>query len=96
MLPDYGVPLAGLLFEPGEDLVEAEITDLVTAALARWEPGAFVHSVTPVPDDEGYGVASVQVHFTRTESASSPDSFARKLNTATITVGGDVREQIIG
>jgi phage baseplate assembly protein W len=96
MLPGYGVPLASLLFEQDNDLVEEDIRDLVVAALGTWEPGAFVTRVTPEYDNDGYGMATVNVEFTRTESPSSPDGLARNVNTVTISAAGDVREEVRG
>lgn len=96
MLPTYGVPLASLLFAPDSDLVEEEIRDLVVAALATWEGGVFVSKVTPQYALDGYGEATVNVDFTRTEAASSPDGIARNVNTVTISAAGDVTEQVRG
>lgn len=96
MLPGYGVPLTSLLFESDSDLVEQDIKDLVVGALANWEAGVFVTRVTPEKSQDGYGVATVNVDFTRTEAPSSPDGIARNVNTVVISTAGDVKEQIRG
>lgn len=96
MLSSYGVPLERLLFGADEEFTEVETAELVGAALSTWEPGVFLRSVAPIPDQDDLGVASVAVDYARTESPTSPDGLARGVNRAVIRVGGEVREQIRG
>lgn len=92
----YGVPTASTIFEPDDDFTKVQLLQKVTQALAYYEPGVKVHSVTPVPNNEGDGVAGVQVHYTRTESARSPQVASKHINVAYVSSGGHVSEVIRG
>jgi phage baseplate assembly protein W len=88
MLPRYGVALKERVFAPGLSADAARINNDVTMAMAAWEPGLTVISITPRADDNN-GVAMVDVDFTR-GAANSPGSVPAL--TATILVGGTVVE----
>lgn len=88
MLPDYGVALSGLVFAPGNLVVAQTIQRDVTQALAQWEPGLVVNSVSPSPSqDPTTGVAMVDVDFQAGTTAAAPGA---SIQTATILIGGQV------
>lgn len=91
-----GLSLASMLFEPGDDLIQAELIHDVTDLLAGYEPGVVVLSVLPVVNSIGDGLAGLEVDFTRTEHPSTPTRLAQSINTAIIEVGGSVSEVIRG
>ena len=96
MLPTYGVPLKGHLFDPDDEIAEQEIAQAVIDGLGSFEPGVVVRSIAPVPTVDGDGIAQVEVQFVRSEAPGSDASLARSINTAEIRVGGEVREVIRG
>jgi phage baseplate assembly protein W len=96
MLPDYGIPLSGVLFEPDDQLVGQEMAQMVANGLALYAPGVVVKSVTPVPTPDGYGIATVNVQFTRSEAPDTNPALSRSINTALVSAGGEVREVIRG
>lgn len=88
MLPRYGVALAALVFAPNDHIVAATIQRDVTTALASWEPGVIVTSVSPASSTQpGEGVAMVNVDF---EVGATPGAPGSAVHTATILVGGTV------
>jgi len=96
MLPTYGVDLGGFVFDPDDEIAEIEIAQAVTDGMARFEPGAIVQGVTPLPTQDGDGIAMVEVLFTRSEAPGTDAALARNVNTAEVRVGGEVREAIRG
>lgn len=96
MRGDLGVPLLEWLFETGDDLIKARLTETTQQLLARYEPGAYVTDVSPIADESGDGIASIQVLFTRSDAASSGATGSPQVNTAYIRVGGTVNEVIRG
>lgn len=95
MLPAYGVPLTSMLFEPDDDLTTSILTQQVTTALARWEPGVRVLGVQPRSGQPGDGISGVNVQYQRTESPRTP-IIGQKLNTAVISNSGEVSEVVRG
>ena len=88
MLPSYGVALAALVFAPNIPVVVATIEQDVTKALATWEPGIIVNSVSPaVSTDPTQGVAMVNVDF---QAGAVPGAPGAAAQTVTILVGGVV------
>lgn len=88
MLPGYGVALAALVFAPNSPVVAATIQQDVVQALAQWEPGIVVNSVSPAAgQDPAEGVAMVNVDFQAGAQAGAPGA---AVQTATILVGGTV------
>lgn len=83
MRPRYGVPTMKYLFANGAGVIAQRLTKDVTQAMAQWEPGITVNSVTPVPNNNG-GVAEVQVDYL----AAPVDT--GQVQTATVAVGGSV------
>lgn len=96
MLPDYGVAVADLLWEPGSAFVANQISNAITAAFQAFEPGVILQKATPVPDPSQISLASIQVDYVRRESANSPSSIANHTNTAVVAVGGTVSEVVSG
>jgi phage baseplate assembly protein W len=96
MLPDYGVPVADLLFDPDASFVAQEISRAVTAAFTTYEPGVVLQKATPIPDASQMSLARIEVDYVRREAGVSPSSLALKTNTAVVSVGGTVSEVISG
>lgn len=96
MLPDYGVPVADLLFEPDAPFVSQEIARAVTSAFTAYEPGVILQRATPIPDATQQSLARVEVDYVRRDSGTSPSSIALQTNTAVVRVGGGVSEVISG
>lgn len=96
MLPDYGVAVADLLFEPGSAFTANQISTAITAAFQAYEPGVILQSATPIPDPSQTTLANIQVEYQRRESPNSPSSIANQTNTAVVAVGGTVSEVITG
>lgn len=96
MLPDYGVPVADLLFEPGAAFVAREISRAVTEAFTTFEPGVILKNATPIPDASQLSLARVAVDYVRRDAGSSPSSLSLQTNTAVVRVGGTVSEVISG
>lgn len=88
MLPGYGVALQALVFAPNNIAVVATIQQDVVKALAQWEPGIIVNSVSPAAGtDQTTGIAMVNVDF---QSGALPGAPGAQAQTATVLVGGTV------
>lgn len=87
MLPDYGVPVRGYLFQPDPELITLKINRDVTIQLARWEPAISVLGIRASPDSD-FGLAEIEVDFT----ANPVETNA--VQTATVEVGGTVIESL--
>jgi phage baseplate assembly protein W len=96
MLPDYGVPVADLLFEPDAPFVAQEISRAVTTAFNSYEPGVVLQKATPIADSTQMSLARIEVDYIRREDGASPSSLALQSNTAVVRVGGTVSEVISG
>jgi phage baseplate assembly protein W len=96
MLPDYGVPVADLLFDPDASFVAQEISRAVTAAFTTYEPGVVLQKATPIPDASQLSLARIEVDYMRREAGASPSSLSLQTNTAVVRVGGTVSEVISG
>jgi phage baseplate assembly protein W len=92
----YGIPLASLLFEPEDEAAQGLLEEWVTDAIATWEPGVVVRVVNPVWNLEGDQMIAVDVDFQRTESPDTAAGLSQRINVATIEVGGEVTETVIG
>jgi phage baseplate assembly protein W len=86
MMPDYGIPMEGFVFESESGPDSIDVTNQVQTQMAKWEPTVNVVGVVPV-GDEMNGVVSVEVNYTRGPNAplASP-----VVSTATVLVGGEV------
>jgi phage baseplate assembly protein W len=96
MLPEYGVPVSDLLFDPDSAFVAQEITRAVTAAFTIYEPGVVLQRAIPVPDAGQQSLARIEVDYVRRDAGSSPSNLASRTNTAVVRVGGTVSEVISG
>jgi phage baseplate assembly protein W len=96
MLPDYGVSVADLLFEPSARFVTQEITRAVENAFATFEPGVVLQRAVPIADHTQQSLARIEVDYTRREDGTSPSALAQHTNTAVVRVGGTVNEVISG
>jgi phage baseplate assembly protein W len=96
MLPDYGVPVADLLFDPDASFVAQEVSRAVERAFTAYEPGVVLRRAVPVPDATQQSLARIDVDFMRRDSGKSPSSIAVQTNTAIVRVGGAVSEVISG
>lgn len=83
MRPTYGVPTMKYLFGANGGQVTALINKDVQTAMATWESGITVNSITPVWNDQG-GIAEIEVDYL----AAPEDTGA--VQTATINPGGQV------
>jgi phage baseplate assembly protein W len=96
MLPDYGVPVADLLFDPDASFVAQEISRAVTTAFTTYEPGVVLQRAVPIPDNTQQSLARVEVDYIRREDGTASSSLALQTNTAVVRVGGTVSEVISG
>lgn len=87
MLPDYGIPVRGYLFQPDPALINLKINRDVTVQMGRWEPSITVLSVRGTSDTD-FGVAEIDVDFT----ANPVETNA--VQTAVVEVGGSVIESV--
>lgn len=83
MLPKYGVPVTSYLFGNGASNIALKISKDVSQAMAAYEPGITVRSVTPIANDEG-GVAEIEVDY-----LAAPEDTSAVQN-ASVTAGGTV------
>jgi uncharacterized protein len=90
----FGVPLDNLVFEEDDDLSEVELQDMVTTAIAKYEPGVIVQNIQPILNDDGDGVLDALVEISLTEDPFTGST--QFVNTATISTGGTVQETIRG
>lgn len=90
MLADYGVPLKQYLFEPNDNQVATYITTDVQNAMNAFEPGLVVNDIIPQPDQDGTGIANVEVDYSRVGAPTTPVLDISPSKTAIIRVGGRV------
>lgn len=93
---NFGVPLHDFVFEGIDSDTESRIAQMVTTALATYEPGVRVRVVKPTLSANQDSVLGVEVDFQRTDSPTSPLAIAKRVNTAIIKIGGTVEEVIRG
>lgn len=86
MKPTYGVPVATYLFGNGAAAIAQKIGKDVMQAMAAWEPGITVNSVSPVWNAQG-GIAEIDVDY-----LAAPEDTGQ-VQTATVNVGGTVTVQ---
>ena len=92
MRAKMGLPLSRLLFGVDSSSVAAEMQNLVTQQVQKYEPGVEVVSVIPNTTQANDGVAGVTVNYRPIIQASTTSATA---NTVTILVGGTVKEGIV-
>ena len=95
VLGDYGVPLAEMVFEEGDDAVASIVAQDISNGLATYEPGVQVKGVTAVPGMLMDGLSQVNVQYYRTDAPDSP-VVSRNMNVAVISANGKVSEVIRG
>jgi phage baseplate assembly protein W len=95
MLPTYGVPLTSFVFELDDDIIQSHMLELVKQAMAVWEPGVEVRSISQVKNEHGDGLAMIQVSYMRRDSAANNLPGA-KVNVAFIDLNGKVTETVKG
>jgi uncharacterized protein len=88
MLPTYGVGVANVVFAPNDDIVVADLSNRINAAMATWEPTVNIVNIgiVEIPGDPA-GSAGVEIDWTSTAVQQSASS---GVQTATILVGGTV------
>jgi phage baseplate assembly protein W len=89
MRAEMGLPLSRLLFDPNNNLIATELSNMVTQQLNIYEPGIEVVSVLPKTDQANDGVAAVDVNYRPILQAAAASSVA---NVVTVEVGGTVKE----
>lgn len=89
MRANMGLPLSRLLFEPNDNLVATELTNLVTQQLNVYEPGLVINNVEAVFGQGQDGVSQVNVNYSPILAASKHAAVA---NIVKIAVGGTVTE----
>jgi phage baseplate assembly protein W len=89
MRAEMGLPLSRLLFDPNNNLIATELSNMVTQQLNIYEPGIEVVAVLPKTDQANDGVAAVDVNYRPILQAAAASSVA---NVVTVEVGGTVKE----
>lgn len=92
VLGDYGIPLVQELFENDPKAVTTQVSQLIRAAFAKWEPGITLLNVTAT-NPPNADTVSVSVQYQRQDAPDTGVS-GTKVNTAVITVGGHVTEVV--
>lgn len=95
MLPDYGLDVAGMLFEPDDHITIELLRQRTKQAFDTYEPGVLVQALTP-SEVNSDGLVELEIEYERRDSANSPSGVGRNSNTATILVGGQVIERVRG
>lgn len=95
VLSGYGLPLSALLFESGDETVALELSDLIRAAFANWEPGVGLRGVEALPGEDNDGLAEVDVKYLRTDAPTTGVQ-GNSVNIAIIRPGGRVSEVVRG
>jgi phage baseplate assembly protein W len=93
---DFGVNVSSLVFSEDDTLGDIELAEMITTALAVYEPGVRLVSAKPILDVAGDGISSVDLKIELTEDPSTGFDASRWANTATISPGGTVTETIRG
>jgi hypothetical protein len=94
MRPDYGAPLAALLFEADDEMTTSIITTDIQRAIDRWEPGVVVQSVYPDTTDALDGIITLNVTYS---AANSPlQTLSLPINTAVLYRGEVTQEERSG
>jgi len=82
MLPLYGTVASQYTFENNDDVVAAELSVRLKAAIADWEPGVLIQSVTPAFTNVDDGELIITITFS---VPPAPDVF-----TTVVGMGGNV------
>lgn len=93
MMPNYGTPLRGLVFEPNDEALAFQTKQVILESIRTWEPRVVVTDieVTPGPDKSALGpyedgsdtesVLYIQVHFVDPQDINSIESLTLALPT---------------
>ncbi|MFI6495899.1 GPW/gp25 family protein [Nonomuraea typhae] len=95
MLPDFGVGVNRMVFEPSPEQVTAALSVDVNTQAARYEPGAKITRLDPRPNAER-GEALLDIGFQRTDTPASPTNGARYVHRGVTGPGGMRREVLRG
>jgi len=86
MLPEYGVPLASLLFGDTAAEIAMQVGNDVRAAITKWEPAVSLMDVQTDVADTPEGLAAIKVEYTPGALVTSTAT----VSTATVLVGGTI------
>lgn len=95
VLGNYGVPLAEMVFEEGDEDVATLLAQDIANGLATFEPGVQVRDVSAVQGMAEDGLSRVNVTYFRTDAPDSPVD-SRNQNVVAISANGRVSEVIRG
>lgn len=95
MMPDFGVGVARMVFEPGPAEVTADLSQQVNVQAKAYEPGAEITKLEPHPEPSK-GMALLDVGFRRTDTPEAPTREARYVHRGVVGPGGMRREVIRG
>jgi len=95
MMPNFGVGVVRMNFEPDPEAVTAELARDINEQAARYEPGAIITKLEPHPEATK-GMALLDVGFRRTDVPDSPRRDARFVHRGVVGPGGMLREVIRG
>lgn len=87
MVPGYGVPVKNVVFLDNSNIVQSQIQQQVTAALAKYEPNLDIQNVTVLDTLDPLNPVSVSITWELDQIQTGSSS---GVQTATILVGGTV------
>jgi phage baseplate assembly protein W len=94
MRPEYGTPLADMLFEGDDEVTTSIIIDDIRRAIEEYEPGVLIQDVFPTTTDGLDGIINLNVTYS---AANSPlETVSVPVNTAVLYRGGVVEEERSG
>ena len=91
MLPEFGTPLRKLIFEPNDSTLEFTAKQMISAAIAKWEPRIVVSNISVTskfdpsklhPDDDRTelgAIFGIQIDFVDPENISQIESLVLEL-----------------
>ncbi|MGX8904707.1 GPW/gp25 family protein [Streptomyces netropsis] len=82
--PEFGCPLADVVFAPLNSDTAGRIHDMVTAALTRWEPRITVEDVQVLADDTLHGLLYIDLHY-RINTTNTPHNLVYPYYTIPVT-----------
>lgn len=58
MLPDFAIPIRGVLFEPVDEITSYKLGEMIVDAVERWEPRIIIDNVEVLakPDNNQYKI----------------------------------------
>lgn len=91
MLTNYGVPTMLSIFEPDDEFIGQQLLTTIQNAVALWEPGVQILSVSLDASNQTQGVVAINVEYTRVNAGANTPINPNKVFTATILTDGDIR-----